>query len=694
MPELIAWQADGTPFSPRFGDRYRGEAGGLEAAREVFLHGCKLPAAWAGQSRWCVLETGFGLGLNFLLAWQAWREDAARPRLLHFVSAEAYPPAPVDLLRAAAAHPTLLPLADELHTQFWGLLPGVHRLVFEGGQVLLTLLIGDARTRLREQAAAGWQADSVYLDGFSPDRNPEIWQEPTLKAVARCCRPGTRVATWTVARSVRDALAKCGFTVQKAPGAPPKRDRLEGQFEPPWPIARLARGKTPAQPRPSPLSLSLSLSRSPVALPGHCVVVGAGLAGAAVAASLARRGWQVTVLDTAAAPAAGASSLPAGVLAPHVSPDDSVLSQLSRSGVRATWQQATARLESGRDWLGCGVFERAIGASPRRAPAGWLEQGEPDGAHAAHDWLRAASSEDAVGAGLPAQAVAGLWHVRAGWAKPAALVQAWLSQPGIVFQGGKAAAGLSRVGTRWQVHDADGVALAVGDRVVLAAGPATAALLAASAPGRRLALQPIRGQVTIGQHGNSSNEQAASGAAPAFPVNGHGSFIAGVPLSQSAARIWLAGATYQRDSTSAAIDPADDAFNLGRLNELLPGVRAKDSPSGLSSWVGMRCATPNRLPAVGEVEIGDGQPVGAANDSGVWICSGLGSRGLTFAALCAELLAASWHGEPLPIAPRHARMLQPRFVDTSSSPRRPASEAENINAGIERNDPRSDAEKR
>ena len=229
MPERIEWQDDGTPggspYSPRFGDRYRSELGGLTQAREVFLHGCGLPAAWAGQPQWTVLETGFGLGLNFLLTWQAWKADPLRPRLLHFVSVEAFPAGAADVLRAASAHPELQAHAEQLQRQLWGLLPGLHRLVFEEGLVLLTLCVGDAKAMLRQQS---FEADSVYLDGFSPERNPDLWDLPACKAIARCCRRGTRIATWTVARSVRDALTQCGFVVEKCAGSPPKRDRLEG----------------------------------------------------------------------------------------------------------------------------------------------------------------------------------------------------------------------------------------------------------------------------------------------------------------------------------------------------------------------------------------------------------------------------------------------------------------------------------
>jgi len=337
MTPPMDWLPDGTPYSPRFGDRYHSEQP-LAQAREVFLHGCGLPGAWAGAAQWRILETGFGLGLNFLATWDAWRADPDRPRLLHFVSLEAWPVSSTDLLRAAARYPELLPLAEQLAAQYWGLLPGVHRLWFEGGRALLTLAIGDAQALLRQQH---WEADAVYLDGFSPEHNPELWSAHTLKALARCCHRGTRLATWCVAGTVRAALTQCGFQVEKVPGTPPKRHNLRARFDPAW------------EPRPA-------RAAAPAALPGpaRCIVIGAGVAGAASAASLARRGWQVQVLDAADAPASGASGLPVGLFAPHLSPDDNFFSRVSRSGVRAMLQQCGELLEPGVDWQASGLLER------------------------------------------------------------------------------------------------------------------------------------------------------------------------------------------------------------------------------------------------------------------------------------------------------------------------------------------------
>ena len=699
MSEPVEWQSDGTlegsPFNPRFSDRYRSEHGGIEQAREVFLKGCGLPGLWAGQQHWCILENGFGLGLNFLVAWQAWKDAPGRPLLLHFVSTEAYPVSRADLLRAAAAQPELLPLAGQLAAQFWGMLPGVHRLVFEDGRVLLTLLIGDAKTMLRKQ---NLQADSIFLDGFSPDRNPEMWDLPVSKALARCCRQGARLATWTVARSVRDALKQSGFAVQKAPGVPPKRDSLQGEFSPDWTLRRAA-------------------LTTAARLPARCVVIGAGLAGAAVAASLGRRGWQVLVLDAAATAASGASSLPAGVLAAHVSPDDSVLSRLSRSGVRATLQQAEARLQAGRDWQLTGVLERSLGDSPRRPPADWLSDssaGDQCGvAQAARDWLVPASAAQLADCQLAADSPA-LWHLRAAWVKPAALVQSWLATAGVQFKGQTTAACVVRVGEPdvaggvtsendvWQVLDSDGKLLATAELVVLAAGTASVALAASAERAvtkaaeeiknaadqsvsaeikvrtalispmlpslRTLALQAVRGQVLCGWNNPAAHDIIP--ARPLFPVNGLGSLIARLPMDDGsngpAKSAWLYGATYQRTNADDTHRAEDDNTNKVQLRSLLPKLagsllqEAQCPSAPPQAWAGVRCVTPTRLPALGPLHAQTA--AGEQEIGGVWVCTGMGSRGLSFAALCAELLAARLHGEPMPVEDRLARALLPRYA--------------------------------
>jgi len=602
MPEPVEWLPDGTPRSLRFDDIYRSSTGGLEQARHVFLRGCGLPEAWAGQPQWRILETGFGLGLNFLAAWRAWKDDPDRPHLLHFVSIEAWPVAAEDLLRSVDAYPGLAPLAQELAAQWFGLTPGVHRLVFEQGRVMLTLFIGDVRDGLRQQP---FHADCVFLDGFDPQRNADMWSLHTLKAIARHCRHGTAVATWTSVGDVRRDLAQCGFSMEKAEGLPPKRHSLKGVFAPAWE----PKGQRPLN----------------GVMPSHCVVIGAGLAGASVAASLARRGWQVTVLDAASIPAAGASGLPVGMLAPHFSPDDNLLSRLSRCGVRATLQQARALLREGQDWQASGVLEHRVDDGPAVSP---------EASRAASPWTRAADAAQKALAGLDTDALA-YWHEQAAWIRPAALVRAWLAQPGVTWRGDAKVDRIMRDGDVWLIADGQGAQYARAELVVIAAALFSDTLLAGP-----LSLQPVRGQVSWGP-------QAPGASMPPFAVNGNGHFIPHVPDAKGHA--WFCGSTFSRGETDLAVRETDHQFNLERLNTLLPTVARQVAPAfadgTVRSWTGVRCASTDRRPLLGEIE------------PGLWVSTAMGSRGLTFSMLCAELLAARLHGEPLPLDRKLANAL-------------------------------------
>ena len=229
------WLPDGTPRSSRFNDIYRARSSALKQSRSVFLAGCGLPERWREREQFTVLETGFGLGLNFLTTWATWLADPQRCHTLNFISVEAYPVSSDDILRSAQApaaddeaHPQpatqMATLAQPL-AQIWpSLRPGPNCWEFAQSRVQLTLYVGDVLPMLQQWSG---QADAVYLDGFSPAVNPEMWSHAALSAVAKHCHSGTRLATYTVAAHVRRTLSELGFAVEKCPGVPPKRDRLQ-----------------------------------------------------------------------------------------------------------------------------------------------------------------------------------------------------------------------------------------------------------------------------------------------------------------------------------------------------------------------------------------------------------------------------------------------------------------------------------
>jgi tRNA 5-methylaminomethyl-2-thiouridine biosynthesis bifunctional protein len=580
---------------------------------------CDLPKTWAKTPAWRILDTQFEAGQAFLGAWQLWRDDPNRPRLLHFVGLAPTAPSFDDLRSLDAHHPEWCALLDELAPHWFGLLPGFHRISLDDGRVLLTLCIGPLSEQLRQQH---FYADTVYL-GIGEHNAPEPWDTWTTKALARCCRRGTVLWIRHPQPNVQAILAQCGFVFN----SPDTNQAQCAVFDPRWDLKKTRSNGAPAS-----------------AQVGTCAVIGAGLAGASVAASLARRGWQVTVLDGAAAPASGASGLPVGLVAPHDSVDDCKLSRLTRAGVRLTLNEAARHLEEAQEWALSGSTEYRFDGGAG-LPEHWSMQGEAwSRAIASSQCNRASSDFLARGAEV---GVSAIWHAHSAWIKPALLVRAWLSLPHITFLPNAHVATMSRVNDQWLLVGTQGQPLASVDRVVFANATGAFSLLQQvqkDGPQHSLhlnrlpAVHGVRGQLSFGRH-----ENAKQAAFPVTPINGAGSVIPHIPTEKGLS--WFVGSSFQPETQPAFSPEQNHQSNFGRLQTLNPELASQLQPQfeghHVQHWGNTRCVTADRLPLVGAV--------GEAQDSGLWLCAGMGARGLSFSVLCAELLAAQWSGEPLPV---------------------------------------------
>jgi len=574
VPARLAFK-DGIPYSEAFGDVYHSAAGGPGQAAHVFLDGNGLPQRWAGRRRFVILETGFGAGLNFLATWQAWRRDPRRCERLHFVSVEKHP---LTLEDAQLFHESFLELrseAAELRARWPLLVPGAQRVELDGGRVVLTLFHSDVKV-LRDLRLA---ADAVYLDGFSPARNPEMWSAQLMRSVSRLCGEGATLATWSVAAPVREALERTGFAVEKRPGFGHKREML---------VARSTKGTNhPGKER-------------------KAVVIGAGLAGAAVCERLCARGWEVELHERHPKPAQEASGNHAGTFHPLATPDDNVMARVSRAGFLISlsrWKE----LPDLR-WDPCGVLQLARTAkeesSQQRAVAGWPA-----------DYAQYVTREEAARhAGVPVPA-GGLWFPQSGWIQPQSLVRAQLAACGDLLH--------KRFSSELKALPETPVVILAnsGDAPKLQAVP-------------HLRLRRVRGQLT---------HVPAARIEPPHVVVLRGGMV--LPPVDG---VCVVGASYDIDDEDAAPREDSHAGNLERLEQVLS---QKVEKASLEGRVAFRAVTPDRLPVVGKIA------------EGVYGAFAYGSRGLVWAALAAELIACELEGEPLPVEGALADALSPsRFA--------------------------------
>ncbi|EKS9913240.1 bifunctional tRNA (5-methylaminomethyl-2-thiouridine)(34)-methyltransferase MnmD/FAD-dependent 5-carboxymethylaminomethyl-2-thiouridine(34) oxidoreductase MnmC [Burkholderia multivorans] len=639
VPATLAFRDDGTLVSPAYGDIYHSAAGAIAQANHVFVAGNGLPARWQQRRTFTIVETGFGTGCNFLATWAAWRDDPARCERLHFVSVEKHPFSREDLRRAAAhivANTTISANVDELADAWPPLVPGLHRLEFDAGRVVLTLVFGDALERLPTLVA---RADAFYLDGFAPSKNADLWSIDVFRALARMADERATFATYSSSGVVKRALDEAGFAYRKVDGFAGKRAMLVGEYAPRW---RMRRHEPPRA--------------WPNAAARRALVIGAGVAGCAVVERLAARGWNVTLIERHERIASEASGNPAGVFHPLMTRDDNVASRLTRAG----FLYAVAR------WRALEKGGHAFARSTR---------GMVHLAESADDFARMRDAFDALGApsdyaklldtdaaraylDLPV-AHGGLLFPHGGAVWPAALADAQCAAAGDRVQRltRTEVARLERNGDEWHALDAHGRTLAQAPVVVLA-NAGDAVRLAGL---RHVALQPVRGQLTL----------LPAGSASPLPCPAIGDGYA-VPLDDGTL---LIGATFEPDDVDPAIRLAGHAENLERVRRLLPGL-IDDVPAldTLRGRVAFRWVAGDRLPLIGPLAdeaqaVANARALSGAKARdlprmpGLYGAFGYGSRGLVWAALGAELIASQLDGEPWPIERELAEAVDPaRFL--------------------------------
>lgn len=642
----LDWDDQGRPYSRVFDDVYFSDKSGLDETRYVFIEQNRLAERFAALpegGRLVIGETGFGTGLNFLCAWQVFEQHAAAGARLHFVSVEKYPLSPADLQRALGLWPELQVFADQLLEQYVAIHQGFQRLTLDNGRVTLTLLIGDALEQLPQLDA---RIDAWFLDGFAPAKNPDMWTAELFAELARLAAPGASISTFTSTGWVRRLLNAAGFKMKRTPGIGHKWEILRGEFLG-WP-----------EQTPAPLTEKPWFAR-PAPLTGErrALVIGAGLAGCASAASLAARGWQVTLLERHDDIAREASGNPQGVLYLKLSAHGTALSQMIVSGFGYT-RRLLEHLQRGRDWDDCGVLQLAFNAKEVERQAQLAAAFPADLLHL----LDQSEAQAVAGIGL---AHGGLFYPQGGWVHPPALCQWQAGHPRIQLLTHRDALELRKVKDQWQAWN--GEQLLASAPVVVLAGAADIQRFSESA---ELPLKRIRGQIT-------RLAQTPQSRALSTVVCAEG-YVAPARLGEH-----TLGASFNFKSDDLTPTMAEHLGNLAMLEEISHDLVARLEiarldPESLQGRAAFRCTSPDYLPIVGP--LADSQAFNQAYAAlgkdarqvpdfecpwldGLYVNSGHGSRGLITAPLSAELLAAWLDNEPLPLPRSVAEACHPnRFA--------------------------------
>ncbi|UYZ84261.1 bifunctional tRNA (5-methylaminomethyl-2-thiouridine)(34)-methyltransferase MnmD/FAD-dependent 5-carboxymethylaminomethyl-2-thiouridine(34) oxidoreductase MnmC [Entomomonas sp. E2T0] len=636
----LTWDEQGQPVSTEFDDIYFSKTSGLDETYYVFLkHNNLLERFRNLKNNNCFVigETGFGSGLNFLSAWQLFEEVAPHHARLHYISVEKYPLTIQDLGQALSLWDDLAKFSKELINQYVAIHEGYQNFIFANGRVALTLLVGDVHEQLPKLNA---KVDAWFLDGFSPAKNPQMWTDDLFKQLARLSKINTTLATFTSAGFVRRGLQEAGFVVAKDKGFANKREMLYGHFQGVIESRPNRRNITP--PWYSRLAETNFANRT-------AIVIGAGVAGASSAASLAARGWQVTVLERNHDIALEGSGNAQGILYLKLSAHQTLQSRLLIEGfgyTRRLLESLTnqGKLTKNEDWQDCGVLQLAFDDKEQKRQQQLAEA-------FSSSLLYPVDQQQANQlAGLTVNNN-GLFFPEGCWVKPRKLCQALLDHPNIKVLCNQNVVSLDYQVTHWNVLSGENT-LATADIVVLAGAADTKQFMMTN----KLPIKAIRGQTTELPVTDSSQALSTIVCSDGY-------------ISPARDSKHCLGATFNFHAADLALSNKEHRENIQTLKtiSLDLGDRLQVDHLDINSLEGRaayRCTATDYLPLVGPIAdrdtfLHDYQVL--IKDSkktpnipchwirGLFLNVAHGSRGLITAPLCGEMLASWMENEPFPI---------------------------------------------
>ena len=643
---------DGLPYSSIFDDIYFSSSDGLAEARHVFIKGNQLVDRWQHyfnhHATFVIGELGFGSGLNILLAWQYFKNFAPSHAKLHFISVEKYPLSHEDLARCWSLWPELAIEAQHLLSVYpMALTPGFHHCHLDE-RVSLTLMLGEAEALYDEVLVSGdlilepqlrsFAVDAWFLDGFAPSKNPQMWSYSLLTKLGCLSKPGTTFATFSVAGAFRRDLKAAGFQPMKQRGFAQKREMTVGFFE--------GHSNHQSHMRYTPWQVSNHQASKQKA-----IILGAGLAGCFTAHALAKRGWDVILIDQHAAVGQGASGNRQAVLYPNLSAYRAPLTIF----MLQTYLYAVGRYQA---WIHqqlirgelSGILQLALDEKTKkmfRSLALWLQHYPRLGC-----LLDAREASERAGLSVDAD---GLFVPDAGWIDAPSVCQFLVQHPHIQYRPSTTITEIEYKNNMWSAGQDSAPVLVIANGFQASSFSQT----------QHLSLTTFRGQMT------AVKSQAATETLQ-LPICASGHIL---PAQQG---LHWVGATYHPGLTDQSCRAIDDEENLKILHNIPIGF-SSDLTDIQDHWAGIRAATRDYLPFVGPVA----DPVvfnqqlnalkaharvfipvtGQQFQPGLYLCAGFGSRGLTTIPWCAEYLAATIAQDPFPCSRTMIQSISPaRFL--------------------------------
>jgi tRNA U34 5-methylaminomethyl-2-thiouridine-forming methyltransferase MnmC len=216
----IVTTADGsnTIYNAHVGENYHSRNGALQESRHVFIQeGLQyfLENTTDLTPAVSILEVGFGTGLNFLLSADFCTEQQLQ---LHYTGIEAYP-LTTEMISKTGYEQYISP-------SIWTNFLDSYRQSLVSPVKLNTYCQLQIAARKLVDFRSDQQFDVIYFDAFASAHQPEMWDEAAITHTLKFLKPGGVFVTYAITGNLKRTIKAYGLKVQKAPGAPGKREML------------------------------------------------------------------------------------------------------------------------------------------------------------------------------------------------------------------------------------------------------------------------------------------------------------------------------------------------------------------------------------------------------------------------------------------------------------------------------------
>ncbi|WP_231424985.1 MULTISPECIES: tRNA (5-methylaminomethyl-2-thiouridine)(34)-methyltransferase MnmD [Pedobacter] len=213
---IITPTADGsnTLYNETIGEHYHSKHGALQESKHVFID-AGLKFSSEGKSEISVLEVGFGTGLNFILSFEYCTENNIK---LNYTSIEAFP-LTIEVINQTG-------YSKYVSSEIWGDFIASYDKSLNANQTLSSLCDLEIPHTTLADFNTYKQFDLIYYDAFSVQHQPEMWSDEIIAHACSFLKPGGTFVTYAITGKLKRAVKANGFTIEKLPGAPGKREML------------------------------------------------------------------------------------------------------------------------------------------------------------------------------------------------------------------------------------------------------------------------------------------------------------------------------------------------------------------------------------------------------------------------------------------------------------------------------------